>query len=62
MEAPKYQAPPPDQTITALEAKSKAADITATSATAGIDTASLMARFGTMAAMNGGAFSLVRGG
>lgn len=53
MEAPQYQAPPPDPTVTAVAAKAQADDITAMQNTAGIDTASLMARYGTRLAMAG---------
>lgn len=50
-DAPKYQQPPTDPTITALAAKAQADDITAMQTTAGIDTASIMARYGTRLAM-----------
>lgn len=53
MQAPQYQAPPPDPTVTALNAKAQADDIAATQTTAQIDTASLMARYGTRLAMAG---------
>lgn len=53
MDAPKYQAPPPDPTVTALNAKAQADDITALEGTAQIDTASIMARYGTRLAMAG---------
>lgn len=53
MDAPQYQAPPPDPTVTALNAKAQADDLTATQNTASIDTASLMARYGTRLAMAG---------
>lgn len=55
MDAPQYQAPPPDPTVTAAAAKAQADDITAMQNTAGIDTASLMARYGTRLAMAGAA-------
>lgn len=54
MDAPQYQAPPPDPTLTALDAKAKADDLTALQNTAQIDTASVMARYGTRVAMAGG--------
>jgi hypothetical protein len=53
MQAPTYQAPPEDPTVTALKAKAQADDMTALQNTAGIDTASLMARYGTRLAMAG---------
>jgi hypothetical protein len=53
MQAPQYNAPPPDPTVTALNAKAMAADQQATQMTAQIDTASLMARYGTRLAMAG---------
>ena len=53
MDAPQYQAPPPDPTVTALNAKAQSDDIAATQQTAQLDTASLMARYGTRLAMAG---------
>lgn len=53
MDAPTYNPPPPDPTITALDAKAQQENIRALSETASIDTASLMARFGTRLAMAG---------
>lgn len=53
MEAPKYQAPPPDPTITALDQKAQQDDITALQQRSAIDTASIMARYGTRLAMAG---------
>lgn len=53
MDAPKYQQPPTDPTITALAAKAQTDDITAMQTTAGIDTASIMARYGTRLAQAG---------
>lgn len=55
MQAPQYQAPPPDPAVTALAAKAQADDLSATQQSASIDTASLMARFGTRLAMAGAA-------
>ena len=55
MEAPKYQAPPVNPTITALADKSKQDDITALQQTTQIDTANIMARYGTRLAMAGAA-------
>ena len=54
MQAPKYEAPPTDPAITALGAKAQADDLSALQNTASIDTASLMARYGTRLAMAGG--------
>lgn len=56
-QVPTYQAPPPDPTVTALNAKAQADDIAAMQTTAQIDTASLMARYGTRLAMAGGTTS-----
>jgi len=53
MEAPKYQPPPPDPMLTALNAKAQADQATALQNTAQIDTASLMARYGARLAMAG---------
>lgn len=53
MDAPQYQAPPPDPTVTALNAQAQAADTAALQNTASIDTASIMARYGTRLAMAG---------
>ncbi len=53
MQAPQYQQPPPDPTITALNAKAQTDDVAALQQTASIDTASLMARYGTRLAMAG---------
>lgn len=53
MQAPKYEAPPPDPNIAALNAKTQADDIAAAQTNAQIDTASLMARYGTRLAMAG---------
>jgi hypothetical protein len=53
MEAPKYNAPPPDPTLTAVKAQAQADDITAMKETATIDTASIAARYGTRLAMAG---------
>lgn len=55
MDAPKYQQPPTDPAITALGQKAQADDLTALQNTASIDTASLMARYGTRLAMAGAA-------
>lgn len=52
MKAPQYQAPP-DPALTALNAKAQADDVTALQQTAQIDTASIMARYGTRLAMAG---------
>lgn len=53
MEAPKYTPPPTDPTVTALNEKAQADDLKALQGTAQIDTASLMARYGTRLAMAG---------
>jgi hypothetical protein len=53
MEAPKYESPPPDPTVTALSERAKADDIAATQRTAQFDTATLMARYGTQLALSG---------
>jgi len=53
MQAPQYQQPPIDPTVAALDAKAKADDITAMQQTAQMDTASIMARYGTRTAMAG---------
>lgn len=53
MDAPKYQAPPPDPTLTALSTSAQASDARALQDTAQIDSASLMARYGTRLAMAG---------
>lgn len=53
VDAPKYTQPPEDPAVTALKAKAQADDLSATQTTAGIDTASLMARYGTRLAMAG---------
>lgn len=54
VDAPKYEAPPPDPTITALNERAKQDDMLAQQSTARIDTAALMARYGTRLAMAGG--------
>lgn len=61
MDAPKYQAPPVDPAITTLNAKAQADDVTALQQTASIDTASIMARYGTRLAMAGAAGSATPG-
>jgi len=53
MDAPQYNAPPPDPTVTALADKAQSDEVKATQQTAQIDTASLMARYGTRLAMAG---------
>jgi hypothetical protein len=53
MEAPKYNQPPTDPAIATLDAKAKSDDLRAMQETASIDTASLMARYGTRLAMAG---------
>jgi hypothetical protein len=53
MKAPSYQAPPKDPTLVALDAKASADDTAAIQNTAQIDTAALMARYGTRLAMAG---------
>lgn len=53
MDAPQYQAPPEDPSITALKAKAQSDDIAALQERDQIDTASLMARYGTRLAMAG---------
>jgi len=53
MDAPKYTAPPPDPTVTALNQKAQQDDIAALQDKSSIDTASLMARYGTRLAMAG---------
>lgn len=53
MEAPQYQQPAPDPAITALAEKSKQDDLSALQETSQIDTANIMARYGTRLAMAG---------
>lgn len=53
MDAPKYQAPPVDPAVAQVQQQAGVADSNAASAQAGIDTASLMARYGTRLAMAG---------
>lgn len=53
MDAPQYQAPPEDLAITPLRQKAQQDDIAAAQTTAQIDTASIMARYGTRLAMAG---------
>lgn len=53
MEAPTYQAPPPDPTVEALKKTADQDNIRALQDTAKIDTSSIMARFGTQFAMSG---------
>jgi hypothetical protein len=53
MEAPKYQASPEDPEITAVKERSKQDDLAALQETAQIDTASIMARYGTRLALAG---------
>lgn len=55
MQAPTYQQPPTDPAITALGQKAQADDLSAMQTTSQIDTASLMARYGTRLAMAGAA-------
>lgn len=53
MDAPTYQAPPPDPMVTALDAQAQTADQVAAQNQAQQDTASIMARYGTRLAMAG---------
>lgn len=53
MQAPQYQAPPEDPSITALKAKAQGDDVAALQDRDQIDTAALMARYGTRLAMAG---------
>jgi hypothetical protein len=53
MQAPKYQAPSEDPEITATKARADADNIAAMQGTAAIDTASIMARYGTRVALAG---------
>jgi hypothetical protein len=53
MDAPKYNPPPVDPAIAALADKSQQDNVAAMQQTASIDTASLMARYGTRLAMAG---------
>jgi hypothetical protein len=53
MDAPTYTPPPPDPSVTALKEQAKTDQISALQDTASIDTASLMARYGTRLAMAG---------
>lgn len=53
MEAPKYTPPPTDPTVTALGERAKQDDIAALQDKSSIDTAALMARYGTRLAMAG---------
>jgi hypothetical protein len=53
MDAPQYQQPPIDPSIAAVSAKAQADDVTALQQTSQIDTASIMARYGTRLAMAG---------
>lgn len=53
VDAPKYNPPPPDPSITALNAKAQSDDVAALEQTSQIDTASIMARYGTRLAMAG---------
>lgn len=53
MDAPKYQQPQTDPTVAALQDRATVDDHAALQNTASIDTASLMARYGTRLAMAG---------
>lgn len=53
MQAPQYQQPAIDPTVTALNVKAQQDNLTALQDTAGIDTAAIMARYGTRLAMAG---------
>jgi hypothetical protein len=53
VDAPQYQPPPEDPAITALNAKAKSDDISALEDRSQIDTANIMARYGTRLAMAG---------
>ena len=53
MQAPTYTPPPPDPTVTALSQKAQQDDLAALQDKSSIDTASLMARYGTRLAMAG---------
>lgn len=53
MDAPTYTPPPPDPAVTALKEQAKTDQIASLQDTASIDTASLMARYGTRLAMAG---------
>ena len=51
MDAPKYEAPPPDPTVTALNARADADRTASLQNTATMDTSTLMARYGTQLAL-----------
>jgi hypothetical protein len=53
MKAPSYQAPPKDPALVALDAQASVDQTKAIQNTAQIDTAALMARYGTRLAMAG---------
>lgn len=53
MDAPKYEAPPPDPAVTALNDRAKADQLSALQNSARMDTATLMARYGTTLALGG---------
>lgn len=53
MEAPKYEAPPPDPTVVALNERAKNDQLSALQNSARMDTAALMARYGTTLALAG---------
>lgn len=53
MDAPTYKAPPEDPEITAVKERSKQDDLAALQETTQIDTAAIMARYGTRLALAG---------
>lgn len=53
VDAPKYEAPPPDPATVALGERAKSDQLAALQNTARMDTATLMARYGTMLATAG---------
>jgi hypothetical protein len=53
MDAPQYQKPPEDPSITALKGKAQSDDLSALQDRSQIDTANIMARYGTRLAMAG---------